>query len=425
MQNKQTESKLRPGIGLTRHFIGGVLCLAVISLICARASAQNLFAVDRDPTGGGIIDEFTPNGVRSIFTSGLNNPSGLAFDKAGNLFVADAVAAGSSVVGSSVVYKFTPAGVRTTFASGLAYPAGLAFDRRGNLFVAAGGSIYEFTPTGARTTFVFVRGAGGLAASGLAFDRPGNLFVTGGRNLIQENIYKVTPTGVRTTFASGLVVPFALAFDRAGNLFVADGGYDTCECGSSRGAGVYKFTSSGLRSTVASVDDQVPVIPYSLAIDGTDNLFVSDSVSGNILKFTPSGVRTTFASRLVTAMAFQPSPTSSPTPTPTGPAVNVTVSPTLVHKSETAVFTISLSAPSDNAHVTVSYTMAGRARLGRHYTLSGSPGQVTIPAGANSADVILTCLRARTRPKTATMVLTPGPTYNLSGSSSTSVTIIR
>jgi sugar lactone lactonase YvrE len=419
MQNKQTESKLRPGIGLTRHFIGGVLCLAVISLICARASAQNLFAVDRDPTGGGIIDEFTPNGVRSIFTSGLNNPSGLAFDKAGNLFVADAVAAGSSVV-----YKFTPAGVRTTFASGLAYPAGLAFDRRGNLFVAAGGSIYEFTPTGARTTFAFVRGAGGLAASGLAFDRPGNLFVTGGRNLIRENIYKVTPTGVRTTFASGLVVPFALAFDRAGNLFVADGGYDTCECGSSRGAGVYKFTPSGVRSTVASVDDQVSVIPYSLAIDGTDNLFVSDSVSGNILKFTPRGVRTTFAARLVTAMAFQPSPTSSPTPTPIGPAVSVMVSPTLVHKGETAVFTISLSAPSANA-ATVSYTMAGRAKLDRHYTLSGSPGQVTIPAGANSADVILTCLRANRRPKTATMVAVPGATYNLSASSSASVTIRR
>jgi DNA-binding beta-propeller fold protein YncE len=111
-----------------RRFIGGVLCLAAITLICARASAQNLFVSDFDFQGNyGIIDEFTPNGVRSTFASGLNDPSGLAFDKAGNLFVADA--------GSGAIYKFTPAGVRTTFASGLPLPdrVGLAFDSAGNL----------------------------------------------------------------------------------------------------------------------------------------------------------------------------------------------------------------------------------------------------------------------------------------------------
>src|SRR5207249_5754978 len=107
----------------------------------------------------------------------------------------------------------------------------------------------------------------------------------------------------RTTFASGLASPFALAFDSRGNLFVADGGtgYDIIV-----GAAVYKFTPSGLRSTVASENDQVSVIPNGLAIDTADNLFVSDGVTRSILKFTPSGVRTTFASRFVTAMAFQP-----------------------------------------------------------------------------------------------------------------------
>src|SRR6266480_840337 len=123
MKNKQTERRLRLGIGLTRHFIGGVLCLAVISLICARASAQNLFAVDVDPTTGGFtgsIDEFTPNGVRSIFASGLTTPFALAFDSRGNLFVADV---GDENAGSGAVYKFTPAGVRITFALGLSNPA--------------------------------------------------------------------------------------------------------------------------------------------------------------------------------------------------------------------------------------------------------------------------------------------------------------
>jgi hypothetical protein len=68
MRNKQT--KLRSGICLTRHLIGAVLCLAVMSIICAHASAQNLFAVDAANGGiDGIIDEFTPNGVRSIVIS--------------------------------------------------------------------------------------------------------------------------------------------------------------------------------------------------------------------------------------------------------------------------------------------------------------------------------------------------------------------
>ena len=193
--------------------------------------------------------------MRSTFASGLNTPTGLAFDKSGNLFVA-------ADAESGVVYKFTPAGMRTAFASGLPYPDSLAFDRAGNLFVAATGA---------------------------------NIVLNG------TNIYKFTPTGVRTIFASGLTFPVALAFDSAGNLFVADGGtgYDIIV-----GAAVYKFTPSGVRSTVASQNDQVPVFPNGLAIDGADNLFVSNG--GSILKFTPSGVRTTFAARSVTVMAFQP-----------------------------------------------------------------------------------------------------------------------
>src|SRR6266480_1285419 len=102
MKTKQTERKLSPGIGLTRHLRIGVLCLAVISLFCTRASAQNLFA-----TSYQSIDEFTPNGVLSIFALDLNNPLGLAFDSAGNLSVADT----GIYTGTGAVYKFTPAGV--------------------------------------------------------------------------------------------------------------------------------------------------------------------------------------------------------------------------------------------------------------------------------------------------------------------------
>jgi hypothetical protein len=50
----------------------------------------------------------------------LENPDGLAFNNAGDLFVADS--------SSGNIYEFTPDGVRNSFASGLEQPYGLAFE---------------------------------------------------------------------------------------------------------------------------------------------------------------------------------------------------------------------------------------------------------------------------------------------------------
>src|SRR5205823_338122 len=181
MKKEQAETKLKPTLGLTRRSITGVLCLAVISLICARAPAQNLFAVGVDSGGGftGSIEKFTPNGVRSIFASGLTTPFNLACDSEGNLFVADA---GDENAGSGAVYKFTPTGVRTTFASGLVWPFQLAFDSGGSLFVADGGDPWD---------------------------------------LVEGAVYKFTPSGLRSTLASD-ITPGALAIDSADNLFVGE-----------------------------------------------------------------------------------------------------------------------------------------------------------------------------------------------------------
>ena len=101
-----------------------------------------------------------PGGVQSTFASGFGgcNIEGLAFDSAGNLFVAQK---------SGIIIKITPGGAQSTFASGLYETAGLAFDSAGNLFVAEydSGNILEFTPDGVQSTF-----ASGLNSPiGLAF----------------------------------------------------------------------------------------------------------------------------------------------------------------------------------------------------------------------------------------------------------------
>src|SRR5436309_9489492 len=105
--------------------IGGVAWLGAAILFCSSAPAQSqdLYVSN----SGGPIYRFTPGGVQSTFASGLSSPEGLAFDSAGNLFVADRVANGT-------INEFTPGGARSIFASGLSYPEGLAFDNAGNLF---------------------------------------------------------------------------------------------------------------------------------------------------------------------------------------------------------------------------------------------------------------------------------------------------
>jgi DNA-binding beta-propeller fold protein YncE len=106
------------------------------------------------------IVKFTPGGVGSVFASdGLNEPTGLAFDSAGNLYAAN--------VGDDTIEKFTPDGVGSVFAnSGVAFPEALAFDSAGNLYVANLATIAKFTPAGVGSVFA----SSGLSQPmGLAF----------------------------------------------------------------------------------------------------------------------------------------------------------------------------------------------------------------------------------------------------------------
>jgi len=123
----------------------GLVWISSLSLfLSARVTlAQNLFSVDAQ---GGCIYEYTSSGVRSIYASGINHPSGLAFDSKGELFVAN--------WGGSII-EVTQGRVQTVFATGLSDPIGLVFDSADNLFVGCQGnnSIYEYTPDGVRTTF--------------------------------------------------------------------------------------------------------------------------------------------------------------------------------------------------------------------------------------------------------------------------------
>ena len=168
-------------------------------------------------TGGGLvgtIQKITPGGHVSTWATGFNGPAGLAFDGAGNLYVA----CNGYATASNAVVRITPGGSVSIFATGFNSPCGLAFDRLGNLFVANywGQTISKITPNGTVSTF-----ASGFSGrlSGLAFDAVGNLYAV---NLDGYVIEKITPGGSISTFATGETWPASLAFDQSGNLYLAD-----------------------------------------------------------------------------------------------------------------------------------------------------------------------------------------------------------
>lgn len=114
-------------------------------------------------------------------------------------------------------------------------------------------------------------------------------------------------------------------------------------------------------------------------------------------------------------------PSATPTPTPSSnPAVSLMASPTSIRTGSTSTFTVTAAAPVSSA-TTVRYSLSGAATLGINYTLSGTPGQFTIPAGASSATVTLTIEKIGRTGKSATMTLNSGAGYSLSPPTSASV----
>ena len=205
------------------------------------------------------------SGSSGTTASTLYIPEGIAFDSHGNLWVADSDnsrilefkppfytgESASIVIGQT---SFTSGSFGTT-ASTLNSPEGIAFDSAGNLWVADSGNnrILEFTAnnliTGASATNVigqtsFNLGSSGTTANtlhypeGIAFGSAGNLWVADlGNNRVLEFsagnlITGASATNVigQTSFTSGsfgttantLNSPVGIAFDSAGNLWVAD-----------------------------------------------------------------------------------------------------------------------------------------------------------------------------------------------------------
>jgi serine/threonine protein kinase/sugar lactone lactonase YvrE len=201
-------------------------------------------------------------------------------------------------------------------------PNSVAVDHAGNVYVAdtANNVIRKIngvtgivtTLAGAAGTHGSADGTGGSARFwapfGIAVDGVGNVYVADtGNNIIR----KITAGGVVTTLAGlaghpgsddGLRAyarfrnPWGLADDSAGNVIVADMSNNAIRKISPSGQ---VSTLAGLAGTNGTADGFAANArfydPFAVAVDGADNIYVSDSVNNTIRKISPSGSVITLA----------------------------------------------------------------------------------------------------------------------------------
>jgi sugar lactone lactonase YvrE len=156
--------------------------------------------------------KITANYSVKPYVTSLVNPSGLALDRAGNLFV--------SCRNDGTIHRISPEGRAEQWIEGMGVATGIAFDRAENLYVGdRSGTIFKISPS--REIFVFATIEPSLAAYHLAFHPNGDLYVTGPTTSSYDRVYRITQGGDVTTFFRGLGRPQGLAFDRDTNLYVA------------------------------------------------------------------------------------------------------------------------------------------------------------------------------------------------------------
>jgi len=257
----------------------------------------------------------------------FNTPTGLALDAAGNLYVADQM--------NSTIRRVTPAGVVSTVAgvpntyghldgpaatAQFCQPTALAFDAAGNLYVADGANgninlpdapghaIRKITPTGSVTTVSYLHEIDAVEPepfnlAGIAIDALGDIFVSVGPmdgylsfvDFYPPNgdaVFELSAAGVVSLYAgqpdvrgsadgaalqAQFINPGGLALDAAGYLFVADTGNATLR----------EISPAGLVTTIAGSPGKTGLVdgarsqalltsPQAVALDASGNVFFTD-----------------------------------------------------------------------------------------------------------------------------------------------------
>ncbi|MEO7539028.1 MAG: gluconolaconase [Pyrinomonadaceae bacterium] len=153
-----------------------------------------------------------PDGYLDELPEALLNPTGIAFDKEGQMYVTNRA--------QGEVYTVGRDGGSTVYATGLGIATGIAFDAEGLMYIGdRSGTIFFIKEFSAVETFTIMDPS--VAAYHMAFGPDGRLFVTAPGLASYDAVHVVDREGFDEKFFRGLGRPQGLAFDKAGNLYVA------------------------------------------------------------------------------------------------------------------------------------------------------------------------------------------------------------
>ena len=256
-------------------------------------------------------------------SAAFNGPSGIAADAFGAFWVADTDNQRLRQVTQSLVRTIAGSDDSGLGADGdpaekmpLSAPLAVLADNRGNVYVADSGNnrVLVKNPAGIMTTLAGngspgYSGDGGRATQaqlngpiGLALDAAGNLYIA---DTLNHRIRKVSAdTGYIATVAGNgqagfsgdggpalqamLSHPRGVAVDGDGNLYVTDSGNQRVRLIAADGGirtiagGEPGFSGDGGPAADALLNN-----PWAIVLDGSGNLYVSDSFNNRVRKMTP------------------------------------------------------------------------------------------------------------------------------------------
>ncbi|OLC85338.1 MAG: gluconolaconase [Acidobacteria bacterium 13_1_40CM_2_60_7] len=234
----------------------------------ARGNIYVTFSGQRGERVPVSLYKITANHAVKPYVTALMNPTGLALDRAGSLFV--------SCRNDGTIYRITPEGRPEKWMEGMGIATGLAFDGEENLYVGdRSGTIFKISSS--REVFVFATLEPSIAAYHLAFHPSGELYVAGPTTSSFDRVYRITKGGEVTAFYRGLGRPQGLAFDRELNLYVA------ASLGGRRG--VVRITPQGRAELVLSGSGIVGLAlqPSGRAIIATSLVVSGSGIVGGAL----------------------------------------------------------------------------------------------------------------------------------------------
>ena len=241
-----------------------VAASSLLPLVAAQVYDPSGLAVDRAGNlyfcTSNAIQEWTPT-TGAVTTLVPEAANALAVDGVGNVYFL-----GTDTDWNPVIKEWTAAdGVVTTLVgSGLNWPTGLAVDRAGNVYIADDGMLLEWTAATGALTGLY--GAYGFYPSAVAVDAADEVYLVDRVNCALETWSPTSLYGMTWLWSSGLYQPTGLAVDGGGNVYIYNQGNSL----------VTKWTVVSDAATTLFAGNG------SVAVDGAGNVYFANTDTGEI-----------------------------------------------------------------------------------------------------------------------------------------------